>query len=86
VCLYRRDEAVAMAINGLDALLSTAAVTDGLAHGFDRTLQGRLADELLRPDVLAQLVLGDGAVGVRQQIGEGLKHFAPHPDVLTGAP
>jgi hypothetical protein len=81
---HGRDEAVAIAIDGLDELLSASAVADGLAHAFDRALQRRIADELLGPDLLAQLLLGDSAVVVRQQVGEGPENFPPRPDALAG--
>jgi hypothetical protein len=51
VFLHHGDEAVAMAIHGLDELLLSPAVADGLAHSFDRALQRRIANELFAPDL-----------------------------------
>src|SRR5438132_12988130 len=77
VSLHGRQEAIALAIDRLDELLSAPAVPNRLAHGFDCTLQRRNADELLRPDLLTQLLLGNDPVGVRQQVDEDLEHFVP---------
>ena len=82
--LHSRTEAIPLAIDGLDELLSASAVPNRLAHGFDRTLEGRVADALLRPHLLTQLCLGDDAIGMRQQIGEDLAHFVPQRPDLTG--
>jgi len=84
VGLYGRQEAIALAIDRLDELLSAPAVPYHLAHGFDRTLQRCLADELLRPDLLAQLLLGNDPVGMRQQVDQDLEHFVPQPTDTPG--
>src|SRR5262245_54446835 len=82
--LHSRTEAIPMAIDGLDELLRAPAVPNRPAYGFDRTLEGRVADALLRPHLLTQLRLGDDAVGMHQQIGEDLAHFAPQLPDLPG--
>ena len=64
--------------------MGAPAVPNRLAHGFERTLEGRVADALLRPNLLTQLRLGDNAVGMHEQIGEDLEHFAPQLPDLPG--
>src|SRR5207237_9107077 len=76
---HRRQEAIALAIDGLDEPLAATAIPNRLAHGFDRTLECGLADELLWPDLLTQLLLGDDPVRMRQQVSQDLEGFAPQP-------
>jgi hypothetical protein len=93
VCLYRSccwgldppNEAITLAIDCLDESLLAPTVPNDPAYGFDRTLQRRIADELLGPDLLAQLLLGDDPVGMRHQVGEHLEHFAPQARDLPSA-
>src|SRR6266851_243762 len=84
VGLYGRQEAIALAIDRLDELFAAPAVTNRLAHGFDRTLQRCIADELLRPDLLAQLLLGNDPVCIREQVDQDLEHFVPQPTDASG--
>jgi hypothetical protein len=84
-CLHWHDEAIPRPIDGLDEPLAAPTIPNRLAHGLDRTLERRIADELLRPDLLTQLLLGDDPVGMRQQIGQDLERFAPQPADASGA-
>src|SRR5262249_46950951 len=81
---YGRQEAIALAIDRLDELLSAPAVSNRLAHGFDRTLQRCLADGLLRPDLLTQLLLGNDPVGMCQQVDQDLEHFVSQSTDMPG--
>jgi hypothetical protein len=63
VGLHRHKPAIVIAVDRLEETLSPGAFPNRLAHGFDRTLQRCIADELLRPDLFAQLLLGDDSVG-----------------------
>src|SRR5262249_33843021 len=82
---HLRHHAIALAIERLQEPLAPPAVSNRLAHGFDRTLECGVADELLGPDLLAQLLLGDDPVGMDQHIGQDLKHLAPQPVDAPGA-
>jgi len=65
--------------------LFATAVPDSLAHGFDRTLQRRIADELPWPDPLAQLLLGDDSGRMRRQVSQSLERFASQSANTPGA-
>jgi hypothetical protein len=82
--LHRHDEAIPSPVNGLDELLSAPAVPNGLAYGFHRTLECRIADELLWPDLLTQLLLGHNPIAMRQQVSQDLERFAPQPSDVSG--
>jgi hypothetical protein len=51
------------------------AVPERLAHGHDAGIQGGLLDKLPRPEGLEQLLLGDHAVTMAQEIRQDLKCF-----------
>ena len=65
--------------------MGAPAIADGLAHGSQRAFEGGVADEPLRPDLLAQLLLQDRAVPMLQQVEQHLEHFGPQPHGLAGA-
>ena len=65
--------------------MGAPAIADGLAHRPQRALEGRLADERLRPDLRVQLRLQDRAVPMRQQVAQDLEGFGPQPHRLAGA-
>src|SRR5262249_41892815 len=83
--LHRHHEAIPRAIDGLDELWTAPAVPKRLADGFHRTVEPCVADKLLRPDLLTQLLLGDHSVRMRDQICQDLEHFAPQPPDTPGA-
>jgi hypothetical protein len=83
--LHLSNEAIAMAIKSLDDLLGTATITHRLAYQFNGILQRGIADELLRPHLLEQLVLGNNAVAMFEQIDENLEHFRAQSDGLARA-
>jgi hypothetical protein len=85
LCRHLCHKTIALAIDRLQEPLGPPAVPNGLAHGFDRTLQRRLADELLGPELLAQLLFGDDPVTLRQQVSQSLEYFAPQPVDAPGA-
>jgi hypothetical protein len=47
--------------------------------------QRGITDELLGPDLIAQLLFGDDLLAMRKQVGENLEHFTPQPDGLASA-
>ncbi len=54
---HRGHKAIALAIDRLQQPLVAPAVPNGLAYRFDHTLERGIADKLLRPDLLTELVL-----------------------------
>ena len=85
VHLNSRHYAVAVAVPGLDHALAAPAITHGLA-GFGQTgVKRGVADELFRPQVVAQLLSGDDAVAVDEEIGEQVEHFGAERDRGPGA-
>src|SRR5262249_11799850 len=68
-----RYKAVALTIKRLDEPLIPSAVPNRLSHRFYRALNRRVTDELLWPELLTQLLLGDDSFGLCEQIGQGLK-------------
>lgn len=74
-----------MAVKRLEHLLRLPTIPNGPAYRPDGTLQRRLADALARPDLSAQLVLGDDPVTLREQVGEDVERFGPQPLGLPGA-
>src|SRR5262249_6152658 len=77
-------EAIAIAMDGLEERWHSPTIPNGPAHGSDGALQGGIAEAELRPDGLAQFLLGDVAVMVCQQVREGLEHFTAQTDSLAG--
>jgi hypothetical protein len=75
--LHWYHDAISSPIDCLDELWATPAVPNRLAYGFYRTVEHRIADELLRPDLRTQLLLGDDPLGMRQQVGQDLERFTP---------
>jgi hypothetical protein len=60
--LHGGHEAIAIAVDGADQLSRPPAIANGPARRPHGAFEGRVADELLGPDLLAQLLLEDGAV------------------------
>ena len=71
----RRHEPVAAAVQRLDDSLLLPVVADGSPGRLDAGRERRLADEAVAPDVVEQLVLGDDAVAVLDQVGEHAEHL-----------
>jgi hypothetical protein len=62
-----------MAMECLEHALRPSAVTKGLTHLLDAPLQRGLTDELARPGMLEQFLLGDDTVVMVQEVQENLK-------------
>src|SRR5262245_59861990 len=70
---YRRYDAKASPMNGPDAGLGCAVIADRLPHGLDPAAQCGIRNAAAVPDVLDDLVLGDDAVAVLEQIDQQVK-------------
>jgi hypothetical protein len=86
VFFHGRNEAIAVAIDGLDQPLHASAVANGQAHGPDCTFQGGIADDLLGPHLLAHFLLEHRTGPVLEQIKQRLKHLWPQPDAPASTP
>jgi hypothetical protein len=82
--LHGGNKAIAIAVDGADYLLRPTGVANGPACRPHGAFEGRVTDELLGPDLLAQLLLQDGAVPMLQQVEEDLHDFGPQPHRLAG--
>jgi hypothetical protein len=69
----------------LDVTVGPPPVAQRPPHRGEGALQRRVADELPLPDLLAQLLLGDDALAVAEQIDQHLEDFRPQSDGLAGA-
>jgi hypothetical protein len=67
----------------LDITVVSPAAAQGQRTGGDGALQRRVADEPSVPDLLAQLLLGDDALAMGEQIDEQAEHFRPQADRLS---
>src|SRR5262249_51764710 len=74
-CLNRGDKAIAVAPQGLNQPLVAPTVAQNLAHVLEAVFERCVTDEVLRPDVLQQLLLGHHPVTVFHQVEQYLKHF-----------
>jgi hypothetical protein len=79
------EKAIPCPIDRLDEPWATPAVSNGLAYSFHRTGERRVANELLWPDLITQLLLRDDPIGMRQQVGQDLERFTPQPPDTPGA-
>ena len=73
-------EAVAPAVQGVDKPLCLPSIARGATDRFDAGVQRRLAHNLLGPEMLQQLLLGDNAVVMHDEIGQHIEHLGPDPD------
>jgi hypothetical protein len=64
-----------VAAPGLDAPLPATGIAHRVAHRLHHALDRRVADELARPHVLAQLLLRHDALAVRQGVAQDLEHL-----------
>ena len=78
-------DAVPMATARLNELLRASTVAQGLTHDSHGTLKRCVADELVRPHLLTEFLLGDDPVMMGEQIAEHLKDFGAQRGRATGA-
>ena len=83
--LHVADEAKALSRDGADHGLILAAVADRLARGVDPARQRRFGDDAAVPDRLDQIVLGDDAVAVFDQMNQQIEHLRLDRDALAAA-
>ena len=69
------DEAKALARDGADQALVPAAVADCPARRVDPAGQGGFRDDPPVPDLFNQIVLGDDAVAILDEIDEEVEHL-----------
>lgn len=73
-------EAVAPTVQSVDKPLFLPNIARGATDRFNARVQRRLAHNLLGPEMLQQLLLGDNAVAVHNEIGQHIEHLGPDPD------
>ena len=83
---YRRDKAIAAPAERLHDALGAATVTHGFANRHDAVVEGGIADELIRPDVLEQLLPGHDAVAMQNQKGERIEDARFERNKLAAPP
>ncbi len=83
--LDRRDELIALAVDGADDRLSAAVVVDRPAYGFDARGERRLADEPVTPDLVEQLLLAHDRAPTFDQVGQHVEGPGLELDLVTVA-
>ena len=63
-------KAISTPIDRLNEMWRAPIITNGLTDRSERTLQGGVANMMMRPDLCTQLLPGDNAISVLQEIGE----------------
>ena len=86
VLFDRSNEAISPTVKGLDAALHLPIVAHGPAHGHQTRVQAPIANELMRPELLKQLVFRDHAMAMAQEVDQDLKDLGPHLDLFAAAP
>ena len=71
--LHRGDESVASTVHGPDDVLPGAVVANGSAHLLDASRQVRLRHEPMPPHPIEEVVLGDHAIAVLDQVHEEIE-------------
>ena len=74
---------IAMAMHGLDDVLTVGVVIDGFPGLHDGPGKGRFGDDLAGPDGILQFVLVDGPVCILRQVGEKIEHARLHGQRLA---
>ncbi len=80
------DEAETLAGHGADQPLRLAAVAHRLARGVDPAGQGRFRDDPPAPNRVQQIVLGDNAVAVADQVHQQVEHLRLQRDRFAAPP
>jgi hypothetical protein len=71
------DEAITATAERLDDALLLPAIPNGLAGGCHVLVHGGVADAWRRPEVLNQLILGDDAIAMRNEVGKHIENLGP---------
>ena len=74
-----------LARDGADHSLILAGVADRGARGVDAAGQRRFGDDAAVPDALDQIVLGDDAVAVLDEVDQQIEHLRLDCDILAAA-
>jgi hypothetical protein len=64
-------------MEGLDAALRLATIAHGPAHGHQTGVQTPITNELIRPELLKQLVFRDDPMAMANEIDQDLKDLWP---------
>jgi len=78
--LHSGHEAIAPTVQCLDDPLRLPRVSDRAAGLLNARLQRRLADELLGPEMLEEILLGDKAVAVRDEVAQDVEYLRAQVD------
>jgi hypothetical protein len=79
------DKAVALTIARLNETLRLPVVADGPAYSLETVFNRGIAHSLSRPHLLAQFLLRNHTVAVRQKISKRLEHFWPQSNRLASS-
>jgi hypothetical protein len=82
--LERSNKAKTSAVHGFNDLLCPSAVADGFTRRHDAVAQDGLVDEWFVPELLEQLLSGDGAIAVLHEIGKYIEHLGLDPEQGPG--
>src|SRR4029077_19507132 len=77
------DEAKALSRESADDRLILTAIADGFPRGVDAAGQSRFGDDAAVPDGLHQIVLGDDAVAVLDQVDQQIEHLRLYSDIFA---
>src|SRR5881397_3705914 len=75
-------KAIALAVQRAHETRGPPLLPQRLAQRRDTGFQDLVPDELVGPQVLKELLLGDNTVAMLQEVGEHLKDFAPQLERL----
>ena len=83
--MHLADKAKTFPRDGADDGLIPAAVADRLARRVDPAGQGRFRNDPAIPDIFDQIVLGDDALAIFDQINQQIEDLRLDRDVLAAA-
>jgi hypothetical protein len=78
--LHWRNETIPPPTGRGDIPWRLGTVLQGMAGGSNTAAQGIVRDELVRPQALEELIAGDDAVAMRQEIGQDIKDLRSQRD------
>ena len=84
-CLHLADKAKTFPRDGADDGLIPAAVADRLSRRVDPAGQGRFRNDPAIPDIFDQIVLGDDALAIFDQINQQIEDLRLDRDALAAA-
>ncbi len=83
--LHRRDETIPTPTGRRDIPWRLETVLQGATCRSNTAAQGIIRDELARPQALEQLVAGNDAVAMPQEIGENIEDLRAQRDGFSGS-